>query len=120
MKFIVSPDRMKPAQRSRLLPAQVKTRIQEMDAPVMEVPAQVILYGADFPVILDGVAQSDEAGITTIVVPNGDMPPPGTPVQIFIFTDPDLAPVVIEGLTTGEGENGVIGLLLDIPDGISS
>jgi hypothetical protein len=120
MKFVVSPDRMKLEQRSRMVPAPVRTTIQEMDAPVMEVPAQVILYGAEYPTILDGVAQSDEAGITTIVVTDGEIPPPGTPVQIFIFTDPDLAPVVIEGLTTGEGENGVIGLLLDIPDGISS
>ena len=40
-----------------------------MEPYVFELPAQMIIYGGDEPVILDGVAEDDETGDTTITVP---------------------------------------------------
>lgn len=116
MQIVLKSSLMNAFKARGVAPLVPGARIRELEPYVFEVPAQIIIYGDDEPVILDGVAEGDGSGNTTIIVDNGDVPPAGSPVQIIIFIDPELAPIVIEGITTGGGEDGVIGILQEVPD----
>lgn len=108
------PDRRIIATTSR--PAPVRGVIPELDPVVVEYPAEVILLSGENPAIIHGTAQSDAQGETIVTIPVASMPPPGTPIQVVVHIDPELAPVVIEGLTAGGDQNGVINIIIAFPD----
>lgn len=88
----------------------------ELAPPVIEFPAEVVIYAGDQGVAFPGAVQTDMDGNTTVSIDIGLVPPPGTPVQIIVKGDPGEAPVVIETVT-GTGE-GLVSFVTDVPDGL--
>lgn len=91
-------------------------RILEIMPPISEVPAQVVIYVDEEPRVIECIAQIEEDGSTTISVPIDTGVPPGTPIQIIIYDDPE-NPRVVEGSTLDDGTDGILDIgLIEIPE----